>query len=249
MEAAERRPGGREGGREESGESETVGKSGVERDRHSNSGALLIYGASGHGKVVADVAQAAGWRVIGFADGDPAKRGTRLLAFETRAIGPAEAASLSKLEKARFVVAIGDNRARKKIFDELLAAGLEPAAVAHPRACVAPSATVGPGTVVMAGAVINPEARIGSDVIINTGATIDHDDVIADHVHIGPGAHLGGTVQVGEGTHVGIGATVKNNVTLGAWSILGAGSVLVGPLEDGVVAYGVPARVARRVVS
>jgi sugar O-acyltransferase (sialic acid O-acetyltransferase NeuD family) len=206
---------------------------------------LLVMGASGHGKVVADAALAASFDVIAFADEDPAKRGLRLLGIEVRAIGLEETIRLCRESEAEPVVAIGSNAARRRVFLALRDSGLEPATIVHPAATVAPSASLGAGTVVFAGVVVNPDTTVGENVILNTGATIDHDNHIGSHAHISPGAHLGGTVTVGEGTHVGIGSTIKNNVAVGAWSVIGAGSAVVRDVPDGVVAYGVPARVTR----
>ena len=99
----------------------------------------------------------------------------------------------------------------------------------------------------MAGAVINPGSQIGQSVIINTSASVDHECVIADAAHICPGVHLAGRVQVGAATHVGIGTTVIERINIGSGSFIGAGSVVVDDIPDGVVAYGVPARVIRKV--
>lgn len=205
---------------------------------------LMIFGASGHGKVIADAAMAAGWSVLGFADDDPTRAASRVLGLPVT-IGFAEALSRCRREGASLVFAIGDNGVRKRLFEEAIEAGVQLARVIHPRAVVAPSVTVGAGTVVFAGAVINPDSVIGQNVIVNTSASLDHDNRIGDHAHLSPGANLGGTVSVGEGTHVGIGACVKNNISIGSWSVIGAGSVVVKDLPSEVVAYGNPARVIR----
>ncbi len=208
--------------------------------------ALLIYGASGHGRVVADAAKAAGWQVAGWVDDDPAKVETTIGGLPVVASSFEEAVALSLRNGFAIVPGIGDNRARSLLFDRLLRSGLAAAAIVHPRATIAPSARLGRGTVVFAGAVVNPDARVGHDVIVNTAATIDHDCVLADHCHLSPGVHLGGTVHVGEGTHVGIGAAVRNNLAIGAWCVIGAGAAVVADLPDHVLAYGVPARIERR---
>lgn len=207
---------------------------------------LVVFGCSGHGKVVADAALAAGIRVLGFGDDDPKWRDEVILGLRVLAIGFDAAAAICAAQSADLVLAIGDNRTRALVFEKAVARGLRMATVVHPSAVVASSASLGAGTVVFARAVINPDCRVGDDVIVNTSASLDHDNVIGTHAHISPGAALGGTVSVGEGTHIGIGVSVRNNVTIGAWSIVGAGAAVVGDLPDDVVAYGVPARVARR---
>lgn len=206
---------------------------------------LLIYGASGHGRVVADAARAAGWGVAGWVDGDSSKAGSAVDGLPVVTGGPAEAAQEAAVRGAAVVVAVGDNRARREIFKALVEAGARLATVIHPAAVVSPEARVGQGSVIFAGAVVNPGAEVGENVILNTAASVDHDCRIGDHAHLSPGAHLGGTVTIGEGTHLGVGAAVRNDVTIGAWSVIGVGAAVVGPLGDGVVAYGVPARPVR----
>jgi sugar O-acyltransferase (sialic acid O-acetyltransferase NeuD family) len=115
--------------------------------------------------------------------------------------------------------------------------------VCHPTAYVAPDVTIGMGTVVMAGAIIQPRTRIGAFCIINTGARIDHDCVVEEHVIIAPGAVLGGAIHVGAATVIGLGALVRDHVTIGAASLVGMGSVVVRDVPPGVCVLGVPARV------
>lgn len=208
---------------------------------------LLIYGASGHGKVVADAARAAGWGVAGWADDDDGKKGRELAGSPVLAIGVDQAAKFAKAQAYQVVVAIGDNASRRNIYIALEEAGAILATIVHPSAVLASSAILGSGTVILAGAVVNPDSNIGRNVIVNTSASVDHDNDVGDHVHISPGATLGGSVRVAEGGHVGIGATVRNGISIGRWSIVGAGAVVVRDIESRVVAYGVPARVVRPV--
>jgi sugar O-acyltransferase (sialic acid O-acetyltransferase NeuD family) len=208
---------------------------------------ILIYGASGHGKVVADAARLAGHEVLGFVDDDPSKRGLRLLGLEVRAVGLDEIEALCRREGLALAPGVGSNRARLEICEAAWARGLEIAGVVHPSAVLAATAALGRGVVVFAGVVVNPDSIVEDGVILNTACSVDHDNRIGRFAHLSPGVRLGGTVSVGEGTHVGIGASVRNNVTLGAWSIVGAGAAVVGDLPAGVVAFGVPARVQRKV--
>ncbi|MBI2374142.1 MAG: acetyltransferase [Deltaproteobacteria bacterium] len=210
-------------------------------------GPLIVFGAGGHGKVVADAAISAGFEVIAFGDDDARKRGTIVLGIPVSCIGPAEVAELGRARSARVVVAIGDNRQRARCFDRILATALPIATVIHRAATIAASARVGSGTVVLAGAVVNPGAVMGDDVIVNTSASVDHDNVIGDHVHVCPGVHLGGGVRVGHGTHLGIGTSVRDQVSIGELVMIGAGAVVVGALPDRVLAVGCPARVVRAI--
>lgn len=206
---------------------------------------LYVYGASGHGRVVAETATRAGFTVLGFVDDDEGKSGESLGGLPVRCWTIDELARRVREEDAAVIVGIGDNWIRKLIFERIVHRGIRLATVVAPSAVVFDSVKVGAGSFVAAGSVITTDTKIGRNVIVNTAASIDHDSVIGDHAHISPGAHMGGTVVVGEGTHVGIGTAVRNNLAIGSWSLLGAGAAVVADIESGVVAYGVPARPVR----
>lgn len=206
---------------------------------------LIIHGAGGHGKVVAEAAASSGWYVLGFTVDGPGGRDGALFGLPILACSIDELHDLCLREDACAVLAVGDNAARRDVFERCSRAGIPLATIVHRGATVSPSARLGRGVVVLAGAAINADAEIGADAIVNTAASVDHDAVLEDHVHISPGAHLGGGVRIGEGSHVGIGASVRNNVAIGRWSVIGAGSAVVGDIPDRVVAYGVPARIVR----
>jgi sugar O-acyltransferase (sialic acid O-acetyltransferase NeuD family) len=203
---------------------------------------VLVYGASGHGKVVADAALAAGLEVVGFCDDDPARRGLVLLGREVLAIGVDEVVALCKRDHLALALGVGSNRARMKLFEAIEASGLEVVTVIHPAAVIAPYVMVKKGAVVFAGVVVNPDSTIEEGAILNTSCSVDHDNHIGRFAHLSPGVHLGGTVNVGEGTHVGIGASVRNNLTIGEWCMIGAGSAVVKDVPDGALVAGVPAR-------
>ncbi|MBE3575649.1 MAG: acetyltransferase [Firmicutes bacterium] len=119
------------------------------------------------------------------------------------------------------------------------------AIVIHPAATVSPYASIGPGTVVLAGAVVNPGTHVGEHVILNTACSVDHDCSIGPYAHLSPGVHLAGGVVVEAGAHLGVGVSVIPRRRIGAWSVVGAGAAVVDDIPPGVVAYGVPARVVR----
>lgn len=200
---------------------------------------ILIIGAGGHGKVVADILLGQSMPVLGFLDDDPTTWGTSRLGLPV--LGAIDA--FSDYSPEGLVMGIGSNALRQDIVRRFgsLAQELWRSAI-HPKAILAPSARIGRGTVIAAGAIVNPDAFVGEHVIINTGATVDHDCHIGDFVHIAPGVHLAGGVHVGEGSLVGIGSKVIPNRCIGQWTTIGAGAVVVDDIPSHTVAVGVPAR-------
>ena len=193
---------------------------------------IYVYGFSGHGAVVADIARACGYGEVVFLD-DAKFDGKNVLKFDP------------SLEKADVIVAVGDNKIRRILQERVKNAGFRVAHLIHPSAVVSGSAQIGEGAVVMPNAVINARAVVSEGAIINTGAIIEHDCVIGDFAHISPNAALAGGVIVGQNTHVGIGSCVVQCVKIGANCVIGAGSVVVRDIADGSVAYGNPAKVRR----
>jgi sugar O-acyltransferase (sialic acid O-acetyltransferase NeuD family) len=201
---------------------------------------LLVIGAGGHGAVIAETAEASGlWNEIGFLDDDESL--DAVLNFPVA--GTTETIFSRANEDAEFVVAIGDNRQRLELCEQIIQNGLRLATVVHPAACVSKSASISGGTVVCAGAVINARAKVGRACIVNTAATVDHDCILEDGVHVSPGANLAGTVRVRRRTWIGIGSSVREGVTIGCDSMIGAGSAVVNDVGDALTVGGVPAKV------
>ncbi len=186
---------------------------------------MIIYGASGHGKVVEDIVEAMGQEVTCFVDANAA-----LHAVHGIRVVQAVPAGDEPL-----LIAIGDNATRKRIATALR---VPFATAVHPAAIVSPRVDLGEGTVVMAGAIVQADARIGHHCIVNTGASVDHECRLGDFVHISPHATLCGNVSVGEGTWVGAGAVVIQGVRLGRWAVIGAGAVITADVPDFSVAVG-----------
>jgi len=202
---------------------------------------IIIVGAGGHSKVVADAAARAGFGIIGFVD-DQAN--TAPLP-EYRLIGTiADLANMRALSSAvRILVAIGDNRTRMRVVEELALPAGRYATVIDPTAIVSRYASIAEGTVVLQGAIVNAGTAVGRHAILNTGCTVDHDCRIGDYAHVSPGAHLAGGVAVGEGAHLGIGTCAIPGCSVGGWSVIGAGAAIVKDIPMKRVAVGVPARV------
>ncbi len=194
---------------------------------------LYIIGAGGHGKVIADIAVKCGYIDIAFLDDSVTGN---CMGFPI--VGTS--ADIEKLSNgAEFIIAVGNNVIRKQIAE---LHHVKWATLIHPSAQIGMNVTIGDGTVVMAGAVVNSCATIGKHCIINTHAVVEHDTVLGDYVHISPNAALGGTVTVGECTHVGIGACVRNNVKICDRCVIGAGAVAVKDIDEVGVYVGVPGR-------
>ena len=195
---------------------------------------IVIFGGGGHAKVVIDIIHQQQKFAIE-AIVDPVTDRQELYGYK---IYPDH----GQLTEGAFLVAIGDNKVRKGIFEKMCDSGWSPVAVSHPAAIVAPDVTIGAGTVIMAGAIINPATIVGENCIINTGATIDHDCEIGSHSHIAPGCNLAGTVTTGTGVFLGIGAKVIPGIKIGQWSRAGAGAVVIENVPEEATVAGVPAR-------
>jgi sugar O-acyltransferase (sialic acid O-acetyltransferase NeuD family) len=200
---------------------------------------LLILGAGGHGKVVADTALLLGWKNIAFLDDRAAALGQPL--------GLPLAGTLGELagragDFTAAVVAIGNAGLRLELAERCRRTGLEVVSLVHPIAFVSQFASLGGGCVVFAQAAINAGAELGAACIVNTGATVDHDCRIGDGVHICPGAHLAGDVRVGERSWIGIGATIRQGISIGRNATIGAGAVVVADVADDSTVLGVPAK-------
>lgn len=194
---------------------------------------VYLYGASGHAKVVMDIAQKAYYEVPFLIDDNPEVN---------------ELAGLKVFHSvdglSPIIVTIGDCQIRKRIVEKL--GERDYLTVIHPSAIKADSVKLGYGTVVMAGAILNPYASVGNHCIVNTGASIDHDCIIHDFVHIAPHSTLCGEVEICEGTWVGAGTTIKQGIHIGKNCFIGAGSVVVKDIPDNSLCYGNPARVVKK---
>lgn len=211
---------------------------------------MVIWGASGHARVVADIVRLRGeYEIAGFLDDQSPQRRGEPFCGATVLGGSEQLAGLAGAGVTHAILALGEGRSRLRLAALLRAQGFVLSIAIHPRAVIAGDVAVGEGTVVAAGAVVNPGARLGENVIVNTGATVDHDCEIEEGAHICPGAHLAGGVRVGCGAWVGIGAAVIQGVRIGAEAVVGAGAAVLQDVPERVVAYGVPARVVRNITS
>jgi UDP-N-acetylbacillosamine N-acetyltransferase len=210
---------------------------------------IVIVGSGGHAHVVADiVALDARFTIAGFLDDVQTDRYGTAFAGSIVLGATDLLPSLAAQGVRHGFVAIGQWQARVTLAERLRESGFSLPVLRHPAATLARDVAVGDGSVLMAGAIVNPGARLGASVIVNTAASVDHDCEIDDGVHIAPGARLAGHVHVGRGAWIGIGAVVKDRVRIGAGSMIGAGAVVVKDVPEGVVAFGNPATVVRRII-
>lgn len=198
---------------------------------------LVVYGAGGHGRVVADAAQAAELEVMGFLD-DTVPAGGEVLGW--RVLGNAD--WLRGRQGVAVALGIGANDVRKQVAAKLHDLGAALATVVHPTAVVSPYAQLGPGVVVFALAVVNVGARVGRGAIVNTGSILEHDVEIGDFAHVASNAALGGAARVGADAMLGTGAVLLPGRVVGDRSIVGAGAVVSRDVAPDVVVAGVPAR-------
>ena len=201
---------------------------------------LIIAGAGGHGRVVADAALATGaYSSLAFLD----DRNSNLETSEGwRIVGELKSLGNFAAEYHAFVAGVGNAALRLELLSRARTLGFNCVSIIHPAAVVSTYCSIDEGSVVFSGGCINVGARIGAACIINTGATVDHDCVLADGVHVCPGAHLAGSVEIGPRTWFGVGAVAREGIKIGADVIVGAGAVVVKDVPDRATVVGNPAR-------
>jgi len=193
---------------------------------------LVLYGAGGHAKVVAEIAELSEYAELVFCEDKLTK---------TKVWGYPVVSEVDECEEC--ILAIGSNAVRRKLALDLRNRFV---ILIHPKNQISRRVFIGEGTVIMAGVSVNVDVSIGKHCIINTNASVDHDCVIEDFVHLSPNAALAGNVHIGEGTHVGIGACVIQGIKIGKWCTIGAGAVIIHDVPDGCTVVGNPGRIIKR---
>lgn len=196
---------------------------------------IVIIGAGGHGKAVANIAVKCGYSEIAFVDDNATGE---CLGYPI--IGTCSDLPSCDNKQTDFVIAVGNANVRREIAGKY---NLNYKPLIHPSAQIGIAVKIGMGTVVMPGAIINPGSETGVHCIINSAAVVEHDNLLGDYVHISPNAALGGTVRVGDNTHIGIGAIVRNNIDICGNCVIGAGAVVVKNIVAPGIYIGVPARI------
>lgn len=201
---------------------------------------LCIVGAGGHGKVVADAAKSMSLfdEIVFLDDRDY----TDSLILDIPIVGKLLEQPSAFFSSYSFIVAIGNNVVRAKIFDLILSLGGEIVNIVHKSAVVSNFSNFSKGIFVGPGAVVNADAQIGCNAIINSGAIVEHDCVVGDHTHVAPNAVLTGGCQIGGYSLLGAGAVVIPCKQIGSNTTIGAGSVVIHDVDDNIVVYGSPAK-------
>lgn len=200
---------------------------------------VAVYGAGGHGKVVAEIIELSGNNEVFFFD---EKWPTISKNEHWPVVG-----NFSSLVKTinnydGVIVAIGDNITRINRFKDLERINAPLRTFVHPSACISRYSKVGIGTVIMANVVINPFVTIGNAVIVNTAATIDHDAILNNGIHICPGVHLSGGVSIGNNVMIGVGAQVIQSINIGECALIGAGANVIVDVKPNTIVVGNPAK-------
>ena len=190
---------------------------------------IYIYGASGHGLVVADVAKSCGYENIVFLDDDKSKG---FLAFD----------DIKENRDYHIAFGIGNNQIRAKLYKKVKENGFFTPTLIHTSSIISPSAKIEEGTVIMPNVVVNAKAYIGKCVILNSSCVVEHESIIGDFVHISPKVSIAGDVKIGDFTHIGIGSSIIQCLEIGKNSIIGAGSVVVKNIPDFKKSYGNPCK-------
>ena len=202
---------------------------------------MYLYGAGGHSKVITDILNSLGIKVLGVFDDKPSGAKLKTMAIDSGV--RVQGSSFPKLN-APLIISVGDNLRRAEL-DTMLRDRAEYGKAIHGTTIISDKATIGEGTVILQGAIVQSAAKVGRHVLVNTAASIDHDNEIGDYAHISPHATLCGHVKVGEGTHIGAGAVVIPSIKIGKWCTIGAGTVVIRDIPDYATAVGNPARIIK----
>lgn len=199
---------------------------------------IIVYGASGHGKVIIDAMKALNTPPALLWD-DGAKPDQICMGY------PVLLPNFSLLqEDYSIVISIGNNSIRKKIVNKI-GPGVQFAKIIGPHAYISSQSYIGAGTMILTRAIIHIDTHIGDHCIINTASVVEHDCEIDNYVHISPGSIICGGCSIGEGTHIGAGAVVIPGIKIGKWCTIGAGAVIIRDVPDGSTVVGNPGRIIK----
>lgn len=197
---------------------------------------MILYGASGHAKVIIDCVFANKAGIKSIFDDNPDLK----FLNDIKVIGTYQH---DHLPNEKIIISIGDNLTRKEVSQKVKHTFGK---AIHPSAIISEFAQIDDGTVIFHGSIVQSGCSVGKHCILNTMSSIDHDCVLEDFVHISPNAVLCGNVKVGEGTLIGAGASVIPGIHIGKWCVIGAGAAIIDDVPDNAVAVGVPGRIGKK---
>jgi len=196
---------------------------------------MILYGASGHAKVIIEILENSGITIDELFDDNQLI--SNLCGYKCSVY------SEVKILDNQLIISIGENRTRKFVAEKI--GKIKYGLAIDITSSVSTRAKIGAGSVVMPGAVVNSGTVIGEHSIINTNASVDHDCLLGSFVHVSPGSSVAGNVTIGEGTHIGTGASIIPNIKIGKWCVVGAGTVILKDIPDFAVVVGNPGRIIR----
>lgn len=210
---------------------------------------IVIIGAGGHAKVIADIILKRKEllnekiNIVGFLD-DGYKNLKYNKIFDIPILGDTSLIeNLEKNKKYNYIMGIGSNEVRKKIYSKFPTLNYYTAI--HPTAVIGLDVSIGKGTVVMSNVVVNSGTRIGDHCILNTGSIVEHDNTVGNYSHLSPNSILCGTITIGENSWIGAGSIVIQNKKIGKDSIIGAGSVIIKDIPNNCTVVGNPGRIIK----
>lgn len=202
---------------------------------------VVIVGYSGHAFVVIDTFLAIGLNLLGYFEHSEKENNPFRLPY----LGSERKENSAKILREKdiyFFASIGNNAVRCRIVNKMFSQSFKTIAAIHPSAVISNSSSIGQGTFVAPGSMVNALSKIGKGVILNTSSVIEHECIIRDFVHIAPGAVLAGNVKIGEKSFVGANAVIKEGISIGKNVTIGAGAVIINDISDNETWVGNPGR-------
>lgn len=195
-------------------------------------------GCSGHAFVVLDACKSIGKKIDYYCD-DKEKFDNP---FDLNYLGDETKNNFDWDKVDDFILGIGDNSIRKKVYHLLEKNNKRILKIVHKNSSISELSKIGNGTFISSGVMVNALSQIGFNCIINTGAIIEHECTIGNHTHIAPGAVLLGNVKVGNNCFIGANAVIKENVVIEDNVTIGAGSVVLKNISRDAIFVGNPAK-------
>jgi sugar O-acyltransferase (sialic acid O-acetyltransferase NeuD family) len=206
---------------------------------------IVIIGSGGHARVIlSEILLLKKFKVLGFIDDYLPEK--YVVDKEKKLVNLGKIRNISSIisNDTYGIIGVGENHLRKKIVNQIkkIKKNFKWATIISRNAIVAKKVSVGDGTVIIPGSVINNGTKIGNHCIINTRSSIGHDNFFSDFSSSGPGVTVGGGVFVGESSYLGIGSTVIQGIKIMENTIIGGHSFVNKNCKKNSVYFGIPAK-------